>query len=94
MLCTTIKPNTECPFMTAKGCSFNGGVCLPIVEACKGCKRAVEYPSGWYCSATPDPSKKWKNGVCNLATHVDNNIAVESKDKINPLKASKRSRKG
>ncbi|MEW6078072.1 MAG: PxxKW family cysteine-rich protein [Thermodesulfobacteriota bacterium] len=92
MQCSTVKTNTECPLMTAKGCSYKGGVCLPIVEACQGCKRAVEYPTGWYCSATPDPAKKWKNGPCNLATHVET-TPVETKTKVNPLKASKRSQK-
>ena len=92
MLCTTVKENTECMFMTAKGCSYNGGVCLPVVEACQGCKRIVEHPSGLYCSASPDPAKKWKNGNCNLATHIDNTV-IEAKAKINPLKASKRSKK-
>lgn len=91
MLCLTVKANTECPFMSARGCSYKGGVCLPIIEACKGCKYAVEYPSGWYCSASPDPSKKWKNGNCNLATHIEIAAAVE--EKLNPIKASKRIKK-
>ncbi len=93
MLCTTIKENTECPFMSVKGCSYNGGVCLQAIEACEGCKRIVEYASGLYCSATPDPAKKWKNGTCNLATHVDTGTVVETKAKINPLKASKRGKR-
>ena len=91
MLCTTVKANTECPFMTAQGCSYKEGVCLPAVEACNGCKRVIEYAAGLYCSACPDPAKKWKNGNCNLATHVT--AEVEVKAKINPLKASKRSKK-
>jgi hypothetical protein len=32
---------------------------------------------------------KWKNGNCNLATHVTS-AAVAAKAKVNPLKASKR----
>ena len=59
------------------------------VEACKGCNRASEIESGWYCSACPEPSTKWKNGNCNLATHVST-VAATTKQKINPLKASKR----
>jgi hypothetical protein len=35
---------------------------------------------------------KWKNGNCNLATHVATTVAA-NKQKINPLKASKRARK-
>jgi len=94
MKCTTVKENTECPFMTAGGCSYNGGVCQPIVEACEGCKRIVEYPAGLYCAAVPEPAAKWKNGKCNLATHVSDESAVTEKAKINPLKASKKASRG
>jgi Family of unknown function (DUF6811) len=75
--------------MTAKGCSYNGGICHEIVEQCNGCSRTVEVTSGWYCTACPDPSLKWKNGNCNLASHIAA-VATQSKNKINPLKASKR----
>ncbi len=78
--------------MTSKGCSYKGGICHQVTEQCNGCNRSTELSSGWYCTACPDPSIKWKNGKCNLATHV----AVESKQaqaKINPLKASKRSKR-
>jgi Family of unknown function (DUF6811) len=89
MICQTIRKGSECAFMSAKGCSYNGGLCREIVEACKGCTRASEIPSGWYCSACPEPAVKWKNGNCNLATHVVAAPAA-AKAKINPLKASKR----
>ena len=48
MLCTTIKKGQECPFMTKKGCSYNGGACQTLVEQCTGCTRVVELESGWY----------------------------------------------
>ncbi|MBW1740828.1 MAG: PxxKW family cysteine-rich protein [Deltaproteobacteria bacterium] len=89
MVCVSVKEGTECIFMTKKGCSFNGGVCHQIVEECRGCNRASEFDSGWYCTACPDPSVKWKNGHCNFATHIAKEVQVE-KTKINPLKASKR----
>ena len=92
MICATIKQGQECPFMTAKGCSYNGGICHQIVEQCQGCNRGTELSSGWYCTACPDPSAKWKNGNCNLASHV-NSETVSVKTKINPLKASKRGAK-
>jgi hypothetical protein len=92
MKCTTIREGQECAFMTAGGCQYNGGVCHEIVEQCKGCGRTLEISSGWYCTACPEPTAKWKNGNCNLATHVSSSMA-ESTQKINPLKASKRSRK-
>ena len=89
MNCTTIKQGQECPFMTAKGCSYNGGICHQVVEQCNGCDRGTEFSLGWYCTACPDPSLKWKLGNCNLATHIKTDSG-SSKAKLNPLKASKR----
>jgi hypothetical protein len=89
MICKTIKQGTECPFMSAKGCTYNGGICHQIIEQCHGCNRGAEFASGWYCGVCPDPSVKWKNGNCNMASHVTAAIPSE-KVKINPLKASKR----
>lgn len=89
MVCTTIKEGLECPFMAAQGCSYNGGVCHEIVDTCEGCNRKQSYTTGWYCTACPDPSLKWKNGNCNIATHVST-TASKATAKINPLKASKR----
>lgn len=92
MNCTTVKQDKACPFMTSKGCSFNGGICHEIVEQCRGCKRSNEISTGWYCEAYPDPSKKWNHGSCNLATHIANGSS-EKKARINPLKASKRNQR-
>ncbi len=92
MICTTVKNGVDCPLMTARGCGYTGGSCHPVVEQCNGCKRVNEYDSGLYCTACPEPAVKWKNGNCNLASHV---TAAETgaKTKINPLKASKRARR-
>lgn len=92
MICTTVREGAQCAFMTAQGCKYNGGICHETVENCNGCNRSVEYPSGWYCSACPDPSTKWKNGNCNLASHVSS-MSTEKAGKLNPLKASKRGRR-
>ena len=89
MVCTTVRKGLECPFMAASGCSYNGGICNEIIEHCSGCSRSRKYSSGWYCTACPDPSLKWKNGKCNLATNIIAE-ATKKKSKINPLKASKR----
>ncbi|MHC4458885.1 MAG: PxxKW family cysteine-rich protein [Planctomycetota bacterium] len=89
MDCTSVRNGKECPFMTTKGCSYNGGICHEIVEQCNGCSRSVEFSSAWYCTAYPDPSLKWKVGNCNLASHVAS-ASSTVKAKINPLKASKR----
>ncbi|MDD4273826.1 PxxKW family cysteine-rich protein [Desulfobacter postgatei] len=89
MICTTVREGQECVFMTAQGCSYNEGYCLPIIDECKGCQKSAEFPTGVYCTAAPDPSLKWKNGTCNMATHVK--TATETKkQKLNPIKASKR----
>ncbi len=77
--------------MTAKGCGYKGGLCHQIVEQCSGCNRPGQYSSGWYCTACPEPSTKWRTGICNLATHVSAPTAsADTKQKVNPLKASKR----
>ena len=90
MQCQSIKPGTECIFMKKNGCSYNGGRCYPIVDACKGCERVVSYPSGEYCKTYCEPAIKWAKGPCNLATHVKKEVK-EDTFKLNPLKASKRS---
>jgi hypothetical protein len=91
MICTTVKQGVDCPFMTADGCSYNGGICCEIVDQCKGCKRSTQYSNAWYCTTCPEPAVKWKNGNCNMASHIM--IAKKEVTKINPIKASKRSRK-
>ena len=92
MICATIRKGMECPFMTAKGCSYNGGICHEVVEQCNGCSRTYEISTGWYCTACPAPSLKWKNGDCNLASHISAEASA-AKTKLNPLKASKRGRR-
>ncbi|MFW6146939.1 MAG: PxxKW family cysteine-rich protein [Thermodesulfobacteriota bacterium] len=89
MVCTTLRKGYECVFMTKNGCQFNGGRCYPIVEQCEGCQKVVEYPTGKFCMSFPDPSAKWNNGICNMATHVKRNHIADN-HKLNPLKASKR----
>jgi len=90
MQCQTIKPGFECVFMKKTGCSYNGGQCYQIVENCEGCARVTEFPTGKYCSSFPYPAQKWQKGTCPMATHVKKVQKVEEQ-KINPLKASKRS---
>jgi hypothetical protein len=92
MECTTVRKGSECPFMAKQGCSYNGGICHETIESCDGCNRKLENGSGWFCSACPDPAQKWKNGNCNLASHVTT-VTTQKKQKVNPLKASKRARR-
>ena len=91
MHCESIKLGIDCTFMTKKGCSFNGGKCRPVVEACQGCDRILTAHEDHYCNAFPDPSVKWRRVACNLATHQKSNgNGAKTEQKINPLKASKR----
>ncbi len=48
MICQTIRKGSECAFMTAKGCGYNGGLCHEIITSCQGCGRATQLDSGWY----------------------------------------------
>lgn len=89
MICTTTRNGDECVFMTAGGCTFEDGSCLPISEQCEGCAKTKDYEAGKYCTAFPSPLDKWRIGNCNMATHVQA-AKSEAKKKINPIKASKR----
>ena len=59
---------------------------------CEGCERVVEIDTGKVCSSYIDPDAKWKNGICNFATHAKPDI-ITAKIKVNPLKAAKRASK-
>jgi len=89
-VCQTVKAGDTCVFWKKAGCSYNGGTCYPVVEACAGCARIKEYPSGIYCTTFCEPELKWKVGLCNLATHAKRENGNGSDKKLNPLKASKR----
>jgi hypothetical protein len=89
MQCQTMKAGTECIFMKKSGCSYNGGMCHPIVDACAGCDRVVAFSTGSFCKTYCEPAVKWTKGPCNFATHVKKEVK-EDNFKLNPLKASKR----
>jgi hypothetical protein len=91
MVCTTVRQGFECTFMNKTGCQFNGGRCHPVVEQCDGCHRTIEIPTGKYCMSFPEPAAKWKHGACNMATHIKTSNTMGN-NRVNPLKASKRSR--
>jgi hypothetical protein len=92
MTCQTIKIGTECAFMTKKGCVFNGGSCHIIIDKCDSCNSIMDYSAGQYCKIYPDPVSKWLSGNCPKASHIKKEIK-EPVQKLNPLKASKRSSK-
>ncbi|HNQ46828.1 MAG TPA: PxxKW family cysteine-rich protein [Syntrophorhabdus sp.] len=90
MVCETLKPGVECLFMKKTGCSYNGGKCYTIVENCEGCSKVVEFETGKYCSSFPYPAQKWQKGSCSMSSHTKKSSQAAGQ-KINPLKASKRS---
>ncbi|MFB3925965.1 MAG: PxxKW family cysteine-rich protein [Syntrophales bacterium] len=92
MVCQTVKVGYDCVFMTKKGCGFNGGSCHTIIENCEGCNKVLEITAGRYCKIYPDPTAKWAVGGCPTASHIKKAVSEENQ-KINPLKASKRSKK-
>ena len=94
MQCQTVRPGVECFFWKKSGCSFPSGQCNTIIDKCEGCKHILEFEGSNFCKTYPDPSSKWINIECHLATHVKRaEKKVEAKS-INPLKASKRMAKG
>jgi len=92
MICETIRKGAECAFMTKAGCSYKEGLCHEIVDRCDGCSRTAEFASRWYCTSFPEPSVKWRNGNCTMASHVASTVSA-NKQKLNPLKASKRGKR-
>jgi hypothetical protein len=94
MICTILKEEIDCVFMTRQGCTYNGGHCEPVVQACEGCGHIKEVDEDFYCVTSANPSAKWNLGVCNYATHVEKEAPVVAKAKINPLKAAKRAAAG
>ena len=93
-VCQTVKVGEACAFWKKTGCSYNGGSCKQVVEACEGCDRVRVYTAGSYCISVTEPFLKWKRGICNLATHAKKVNVVESGKMLNPLKASKRKAAG
>ncbi|MDD3618620.1 MAG: PxxKW family cysteine-rich protein [Desulfobulbaceae bacterium] len=61
----------------------------PIVEQCEGCERIVEEEGARFCRSYLNPAAKWRQGMCNFATHAKPELKLV-KVRINPLKASKR----
>ena len=68
----------------------------PIVDRCIGCSRAKD--TG-FCTTFPSPAKRWPAGdptvenKCLLADHITATKGTQ-KTKINPIKASKRAKRG
>jgi len=89
MICQTVRKGHECFLMRSAGCSAKYGECYPIIDKCQGCAKVVDVEGQKYCLTYPYPEAKWQSGICVMATHVKRNVE-EIKQKINPLKASKR----
>ncbi len=94
MICNVLKEEIDCVFMTRQGCTYNGGHCEPVVEACESCGNIKEIDTDYYCVTSANPAAKWSHGTCNYATHVEKESPVIAKTKVNPLKAAKRAAAG
>jgi len=68
---------------------FLSGNFQPVIDKCEGCARIVTVENSSFCSTYLVPEAKWRQGICNFATHVKPEI-VTAKTRVNPLKASKR----
>jgi len=89
--CTTNRPGEPCIYMKKDGCMVLTG-CQSVVEECAGCRHARQ---DGYCEITPWPVSKWdKEWPCNYATHVKKEGPGPGAKKLNPLKASKRQKRG
>ena len=64
----------------------------PIVESCEGCDHVRPEGEVKFCVSYVRPAYWWDSGrYCPRATHFK--LEVQKEAKVNPLKASKRSRK-
>jgi len=80
--------------MKKAGCSYNGGQCHVIVEACQGCDRVELFSAGSFCAVFAEPESRWNGGPCTMASHARNGAESEGVvKKVNPLKASKRAQR-
>ena len=65
---------------------------------CDGCKHEAEVQPtqgnscGLGCEVYSNPRAMWRRGNCPMATHVAKTVHEDKK--VNPLKASKRAKKG
>jgi len=59
MICTILKEEIDCVFMTRQGCIYYGGHCDPVVQACEGCNHIKEIEEDFYCTtARPVPIRQ------------------------------------
>ncbi len=68
---------------------YSSGRFQTIIDKCEGCGRVVEAGADRFCRTYAFPVAKWRQGLCNFATHAKPEI-VAAAAKVNPLKASKR----
>jgi hypothetical protein len=80
--------------MKKSGCSYNGGHCQPVVDDCQECGNIETFQDGDFCRVFAEPTLKWRAGPCNMSTNGNGKEQKEAVvKKINPLKASKRSKR-
>ena len=89
LTCEVTKP--LCSFETKGLCIREEGHCEPCISECQGCGRTIDHLGTPYCESYPIPRAQWRRGTCALCTHAS--LEAEQVVKLNPLKASKRSRR-
>ena len=62
----------------------------PLSDNCTGCERVVLTEDR--CSAFISPAAKWRNGNCNLATHVKEEAVSHGKKRVGQQKQKKNRR--
>jgi len=66
MICTILKEEIDCVFMTKQGCNYNGGHCDPVVQACEGCNHIKEIDEDFYCTTSANPVGQVEPGCLQL----------------------------
>ena len=61
-----------------EGMLYNGVLCRPIIDKCKGCDRVSSFQDQEYCSSYPVPAGKWALGRCNFATHARKEVKAQA----------------
>jgi len=89
LMCVISK--LHCSFEKTGLCTREQGHCESCAPMCLGCNRVLDGLGTHYCASYPMPRVMWRRGVCPLSSHT--HVSSESVMKINPLKASRRSRR-
>jgi len=105
LACKSERPGKLCKFWMKNKkypdgvCTFNDNHCSKIVDRCGGCKYIEKTDIGDWCLVYMNPSIVWEYSSLNVGCPMYVNPEeiqkkIEEEKKINPLKVSKRAKKG